>query len=124
MEIRIVSKWHGAKFEKLVHAGLGRNLADAAITLRDEIRADISIVGVPVARRSDPGESPRIETGALLKSYFAFTDRKALMAQVGSPLVYARYLEEGTSKMAPRPHIRSTLYGKKSIVARLVRKIT
>lgn len=57
---------------------------------------------------SAPGEPPARRTGRLVGSFQVVpTGRYRIL--VGSPLVYARHLEVGTSRMAPRPYFRRTL---------------
>ncbi len=51
---------------------------------------------------SAPGEAPMTDSGALVASIKP-PEVGDLFATVGSPLVYASYLEYGTRKMAPRP---------------------
>lgn len=55
-----------------------------------------------------PGDYPNVLTGALRNSLFWDLQRGKLTARFGvkGGLEYARYLEYGTSKMAPRPFIR------------------
>lgn len=52
-------------------------------------------------RASAPGHPPATDTGALLRSIQFTPEPKG--ASVGSRIVYARYLEYGTTKMAARP---------------------
>ena len=113
MNVRIVTKWHGAAFQAKVHKQQGTNLKAAGEHLRDAIVQDITKLqgsnSPPLHSR--PGDPPYKITGDLAASFFAFTDTVALIAQVGTPLEYGRYLEMGTLMMAPRPHIRANLYG-------------
>lgn len=53
-------------------------------------------------RASAPGEPPASDTGRLANS-IVFKDEGRLAVSVGSDVVYASYLEFGTSRMAPRP---------------------
>jgi hypothetical protein len=55
----------------------------------------------PVHTASAAGQAPMSDTGGLVKSIKI--DIKPLTATVGSNLAYARYLEYGTRKIAPRP---------------------
>lgn len=61
--------------------------------------------GAKMYTASAPGEAPATVTGDLRTSYrFRVSDDH--MAEVGSPLDYALFLEKGTVNMAPRPHIK------------------
>lgn len=69
-------------------------------------------------RASAPGEAPAVRLGDLRTSYrFEVKDNEGL---VGSPLSYAKDLEFGTRKMAPRPHLkRAFMQNKQKILAHL-----
>lgn len=58
-----------------------------------------------VHQASAPGEAPATDTGRLANS-IEFDQVGPLTATVGSRLIYALYLEYGTSRMAPRPYFR------------------
>lgn len=58
--------------------------------------------GGVVHQASAPGESPAPDTGTLMGSIYHEPDGP-LAAVVGSRLIYALYLEHGTTKMRPRP---------------------
>lgn len=63
-------------------------------------------------RASRPGEAPATVTGRL-RSSFQFRVREEggkKVGEVGSPLDYALYLEKGTKRMAPRPHLVPAYY--------------
>lgn len=55
---------------------------------------------------SAPGEAPATDTGRLIKSIQWQIFNQGLAAEVGSPLFYASFLEDGTRKMDPRPWLR------------------
>ena len=59
-------------------------------------------------KASRPGESPASRLGHLRTSYKYLVKGKGMDAigYVGSPLDYSHYLEYGTYKMAPRPHLK------------------
>jgi len=57
---------------------------------------------------SAPGQPPMTDTGRLASS-IEFDQRGDLTATVGSALVYAVYLEYGTSRMAARPYFRPAI---------------
>lgn len=76
-----------------------------------EILGDsITRTGVPgpQTQRSAPGEPPAPQTGAYEAS-FGHEKVKMLEYQVGTNDKRAVWLEFGTSKMAPRPHMRPAL---------------
>lgn len=120
---------------KALRKGMSDNARRGALVLQGEIARLLRSGGqtgreylVPggVTKRytaSAPGEVPALRTGTLARSYenervgeFAF--------HVGSRLEYARHLELGTSRMAPRPHFkRAAREGAKKIEAALRRPI-
>lgn len=51
---------------------------------------------------SAPGESPAVDSGNLTNS-IAMIMENSLEAKIGTPVEYALYLEEGTSRMEQRP---------------------
>lgn len=57
---------------------------------------------------SRPGQAPATDTGVLKANIFADLAKNELAAKFGvkAGVKYARFLEYGTSKMAPRPFIR------------------
>lgn len=70
--------------------------------------------------RSKPGEPPRKQTGHLRRSYTHVTDRKELVAYVGTAVRYGLFLELGTSRMAARPHVRATLYRELPVLKEMI----
>lgn len=69
---------------------------------------------------SAPGEFPKTDRGQLVASLFFKVGADKLRATFGSALVYARYLEYGTSRMAARPWLRPTFRAKESAASRRV----
>lgn len=61
--------------------------------------------GNVVHRASKAGETPASDTGALMQSIY-HEKTGDLSASVGSRLVYALFLEYGTTKMGARPFFR------------------
>jgi hypothetical protein len=57
---------------------------------------------------SAPGEAPAVRLGDLRTSYRPRVEGKGFKAvgKVGTPLKYGAYLEEGTARIAKRPHIK------------------
>lgn len=78
----------------------------------------LSIKGPP---RSTPEEFPHIDSGKLRQSITHITDKAALVAQVGSNLLYFRYLEGGTKYMAPRPVLEQVLEANQGALKSILR---
>lgn len=141
-----IKKWSGPQAEALIRQAVARNLAAAAIVVKTKAKILLSLPGTAQAIRamsyryggrkynvkkkgtvygavvSDPGEPPRKQTGRLRGSVAHEVDRDKLTARVGTNVVYGRWLELGTSKMAARPWLRRALFESreqiKSILAR------
>ena len=97
---------------------MGKRLEKAAIYLENQIKVALSTKGPP---RSTPGEFPHIDSGKLRQSITHITDKEALVAQVGSNLIYFRYLEGGTSVMAPRPVLEQVLQANQGAIAAILK---
>lgn len=93
------------------------NLQDASDYLRDEVRMTISTMGPP---RSSPGQPPHVDTTRLLASYDSQVDRPGLRAAVFSTEDHSIWLEQGTVKMQPRPHLVATLLRHQDPIARIL----
>jgi len=63
----------------------------------------------PAHQASAPGQYPADDTGLLAANINITTTNLGLTARVGTPLMYGRYLEYGTSKMHARPWLRPSL---------------
>lgn len=81
--------WHGGVVRQLSGARRGRSYTLPVVKAKYQASA--------------PGEAPATRTGDLRKSY-GFRIQPYL-AEIGSPLDYALFLEKGTRNMAPRPHL-------------------
>lgn len=101
-------------------AGLGAEaaLARVGVELTSQIRQTLSQPGSGVVykrgsgshRASAPGEPPAVDTGRLRASYDWRTGRDPRpYVEVGSSVVYAPFLEFGTSRMQARPHFRPSI---------------
>jgi len=55
---------------------------------------------------SAPGEAPATNTGRLIQSIAWQVLNQGLTVEIGSPLDYASYLEDGTQRMDPRPWLK------------------
>lgn len=102
-----ILKWFGNRALKRIKKTSADNLTRAVQFYCQELRRAISKQGVPIDRRSLPGESPRKETGFLHKSIYYFVDRERLIAYVAldDQAFYGHILEKGTKdgKLKPRP---------------------
>lgn len=84
-------------------------MENLAVTMRDEMREIISIQVVGRGRkaiRSKPGEPPRREFGNLQDSqqYDVTIGDDYITASLFTDSKIGGYLENGTSRIAPRPH--------------------
>jgi hypothetical protein len=102
--------WNPQPLDRAVRSWATRVLREACQHLEFGIESLIAIQGVPVARRSDPGEPPRRETGDLIRSWTYAVSTSSPEAWVYSPLDYSYYLEVGAAAtygiILPRPYIR------------------
>lgn len=98
-------------------AGIGKALAVSVVELDASAKDKIQGGGRSgrIYRRrtvthqaSAPGEFPKTDRGQLVASLFFQVAGDRLSAVFGSKLGYARALEYGTSRMAPRPWLRPT----------------
>lgn len=71
---------------------------------------------------SAPGQPPAVDTGRLRSSYTwqLGQDRKGPFVEVGTNVKYAPWLEFGTRKMKPRPHLRPAINEVRRQIATLV----
>lgn len=108
-------------FAKDIEAELGKRVERAAIYLTNVIKKKLNkgqaykITKGANGRHyrglepSAPGEAPKKVRGDLQRSITYQMDNDKLGARVGTNLIVGFFLEMGTSKMAPRPFLRSTL---------------
>jgi hypothetical protein len=111
-----VSYYH--EVTKEIEAGMARNVKTATALLHAALVVKLTsgnrsgkTYKVPGTQRdyraSAPGEPPAMRTGVTAGSYDI--DVEPTRGRVGSPMPTARDLERGTSKMAPRPHLKPSL---------------
>jgi len=76
-------------------------------------------------RASKVGEPPASRLGHLRTSYKYLVKGEGSKAEgyVGSPLPYSHYLEYGTAKMAPRPHLKVAFQQSKEEVQNLFKDL-
>lgn len=111
-ELRAALKAMGPRLE----AEVGRAVTGTALELQGDVKKRINRGPASgrvyqkqnprrVHQASAPGQAPATDTGRLVNSIF-FEVQGKLTATVGSRLVYALWLEYGTSRMAARPYFR------------------
>lgn len=90
-----------------LEAAIGRFVVKGAAYVEGQLKSSMAApksgrrYGKHVA--SAPGESPAVDSSNLIGSIHTLIAANRLEAKVGTPVQYAVFLEEGTSKMAPRP---------------------
>jgi hypothetical protein len=89
----------------LLQSEIVRGISDARPTGRFYRR------GKRFHRASAPGQFPAVDTGVYRASITYLVQRGATGWEgiVGTPMKVGRWLEFGTSRMAPRPHFRPSL---------------
>ena len=103
--------WRGASVTQDVEKEVMKNLWAAAIFLQSRLREKINRGNpAPGDNPSAPGEAPKKRTGNLQDNVLIKADKGSLRITVGLGLNadYGIWLEFGTSRIAPRPWIRST----------------
>lgn len=94
-------------FESIAQLMEQRTAAATAVVHREMVKK-ISKPGPP---RSAPGNPPHVDTGRLRQSLQPSVVRtgNTIRGTVSTNLEYAPHLEYGTSRMQPRPFMRSTI---------------
>lgn len=91
-----------------------RNELERAIA-RGTIRVQASAIDLATRDAyppaSTPGTPPHVRTGTLSRSIDQETFQRSgeFVGRVGTNLIYGKYLELGTSRMAARPYLRPAL---------------
>ena len=96
------------QLEKALSAKFVRRLEIAAIMLKNEMKVELSshdnLKGSHDSRES-AGGYPFKETGQLAGSVSHNVDTEEMTAKVGSNIMYSKWLQLGTRKMAARPWV-------------------
>jgi hypothetical protein len=90
---------------------------EVATDLRESLSVPVQYVGSRIIR-SKPGERPRKETGKYRGTVATDTtiEGRRVVTRIGPRSHIAEFLEDGTSRMAPRPHV-GPLYRQVSVEA-------
>lgn len=117
-----------------VHTSLGkaiiascRNVENTAKlgmkeTKTDPMKAYPRQHGKKIHYASAGGEYPAVDMGTLLRSITHSVDIEdgETVGRVGTNLLYGKFLEEGTSRMAPRPWLSPSLNKNKDKIRQLI----
>jgi len=99
--------WHGEEAKARIKGSAADRVELGARRFRDRLRDALQVPGTgrggTEAGASEPGEYPRKQTGHLRRNIQMEMDRERVLARVGTNVLYAKFLEFGTSKMEPRP---------------------
>jgi HK97 gp10 family phage protein len=109
-------KWHGDEFKNKFERHAEQNITKAVIFLTNEVKKEINKAKSPPA--SSPGEPPHRLKGLLLRSIAWEVDAPNNTGRVGTNLIYGKYLELGTTTMAARPFLHTTLAKNKAQVTK------
>lgn len=90
--------------EGLAREAVEKRLEEAGEEIRARAVAILSLPGTPTE-----GSAPHTRTGDLAESIEARVDKDSMTVEVGSPLVKARVLEEGTRARPAHPFLRRAL---------------
>ncbi len=114
-----------------IGVGGKKGLADVGVEVTNRVRVKLSTTGTGrtyrrgrvVHRASSPGNPPAVDTGRLRASYTwrLGSDARGPYVEVGTNVIYAPWLEYGTRRMQPRPHLRPAINDVRAQITRLVR---
>lgn len=106
-------RWNEAEYEKLLRIPVMGDLARRAIRVESAAKRSMGQEAPP----STPGHPPAVVTGRLRASITWRPGRDAISpyVDVGSAVVYAPYVELGTSRMAARPYLRPALEAARAV---------
>jgi hypothetical protein len=130
--------WNDKVVDKLI-AQFGRRVEAAGIHLKNAVKENVStpsrtvsfvttksgkkrkVLGPRGSNRSQPDEYFHKDSGFTRAHIASDYDPEKLKSRVGSPYKVLRYLELGTSKMAPRKGLRATLDEEKQNILEIIR---
>jgi hypothetical protein len=102
-------QWSGDTVTRTLEEALFRGLTNAGIVLKRKMSDTVGVKGHPRARRSLPGEPPRVENNLLRKSMSAVPSQAERVVRVGTNQPHGRYMEFGTRTIMPRPWVQRSI---------------
>lgn len=112
--------WNQKPLDDAIRRWKSTGLRSASEYLKTFIKAQIGIQGVPVDRRSLPGEAPRYESRDLINSWTYHVEPSASYSVVYSSLDYSYTLEVGGPAthgyIEPRPYVRRSLLSEELVL--------
>ena len=117
-----LSEWQGDRFQKLIDLDIEKKLKTVGILLMNEMKAELSAKGnIDKKTPSKPGEFPAKVTGRLAGSvtYNVIHEAGRWLVRVGSPVIYGKFLELGTIRMAARPWVRPVMRKNAAFIRKL-----
>ena len=118
--ISIEMKWTGDNFAELLQREMQKRLATVGEVVRGEATRSLRKTKFPPA--SKPGHVPAYRTGYLFRSVVYELLPGIFAVRIGTNTKYGRYLELGTSKMAPRPWLRPAIFGSQKRIKAILSK--
>jgi HK97 gp10 family phage protein len=125
-------KWYGQKVFTLATQANVEAMNKAALMVERDVKKSFTREGSgrlykrgrKVHIASAPGEPPAIDTGALRASIQNKVSVKGInvIGEVGSDIPYSLYLEVGTTKMARRPYLMSTVRKDKTKIVNIFKR--
>ena len=129
-----IMKWHGRKVMSKFQSNARRNVRDAAILVEGVAKGLMRLGGrtksgeITEGERpgkvgsfaSKPGEPPRVQTGTLRRSITHEVHPVLAIARVGTNVIYGKFLELGTGRIAPRPFMRPALHGSQAGIKKIM----
>ena len=99
-------QWYGKRLIGRLELEVTKRLMLSGEVVEKAAKKSMFINNVPdqlIVPRSKPGEAPYAQTQKLYKSIGHIKEPGRLAVRVGTDVVYGKYLETGTRKMAWRP---------------------
>lgn len=131
--LRATMTWHEGVLNELTGSRSGRiypvpgtgSITEVEVTTRRGYKMRVrKLTGATMYTASAPGEAPASMLGQLRQSYrFRITGPNFKeVGEVGSPLIKALWLEKGTQRIAPRPHLEAGFENKRADIFRELRR--